>query len=68
MVRHFGPLCLLLVSDHDLGKLIDGDRTAGDGALHLRMDVLCALHHGDHIGCFELAGWSDRKLYVGCAF
>ena len=39
MVWHFGPLCLLLVSNHDFGKLVHGDRAPGDGALPLCVDV-----------------------------
>ena len=64
----FGTLSLFPISDYDAGKLIDGDSAAGDGGLSLRVDVLCPLHHGDHIRGCELVGWSDCKFYAGCAF
>ena len=64
----FETLGLFPISDYDAGKLIDGNSAAGDGGLCLRVDVLCPLHHDDHIRSCELVGWSDCKFYVGCAF
>jgi voltage-gated sodium channel len=59
---------LFSIPDHDIGKLVDGDRAPSDGSISLCLGVFCTLYHGHHLCCGEPAGGFDCKLHAGCAF
>ena len=59
---------LILISDHDIGKLVDGHRAPGDGSITLCLGVFSALHHGYDFCCGELAGGFECIVYAGRPF
>ena len=57
-----------VVPDHDLGKLVDGNRVSSDGNKPLYLGIFRALYHGLDLRCGEPAGGFNCEFHAGCAF
>ena len=61
-------LSLFVVPDHDIGKLVDGNRAPSDGNIPLCLGVFCAFYYGHDFRCREPVGGFNCEFHAGCAF
>ena len=61
-------LSLFVVPDHDVGKLVDGNRAPGDGNIPLCLGVFCAFYYGHDFRRGEPVGGFNCEFHAGCAF